>query len=374
MGAMTRLTPEVPFPEIETWPTTYFTNPYPLSEEHYLVAWSDEPLENKGCEAGEAELGIYLFDAFGNLELVYRDPTIACMYPMPIRARTRPPALSSPADWDGPQEGRMAVVDVYRGLGSIPRGTVRSLRLVGVPAKDHPRMNAPVMGVTRHDPGKFVLGTVPVEKDGSAHFRVPSGVPFFLQALDGRGRAVQTMRSVTYVQPGEEQTCVGCHEPRNTAPPNLATIAARRDPSPITPGPEGAWPIDYDVLVEPIVQARCAGCHKPGAEGHEFDLTPEKSYDALVNFGEPSLKNHVTTRHRQGRSTPGGCASGTSPLVRLLEGGHYDVELSRDEWQRLFTWMDTYAQRRGAFSEDQHQRLEALRRRTASLLTPGAGR
>ncbi|MFH1267284.1 MAG: discoidin domain-containing protein, partial [Planctomycetota bacterium] len=33
---ITRLTPEVPFPEIEGWPSTFYANPYPLSEDYYL--------------------------------------------------------------------------------------------------------------------------------------------------------------------------------------------------------------------------------------------------------------------------------------------------------------------------------------------------
>ena len=39
-----RLTPEVPFPETEASVDSYYANPYPLSEEHYLVAWSDRKL------------------------------------------------------------------------------------------------------------------------------------------------------------------------------------------------------------------------------------------------------------------------------------------------------------------------------------------
>ena len=45
-GAMRRLTPEVVFPETEGWPQSYFANPYPLSESHYLTAWSDAPLSS----------------------------------------------------------------------------------------------------------------------------------------------------------------------------------------------------------------------------------------------------------------------------------------------------------------------------------------
>ena len=368
-GPMTRLTPEVPFPEIEAWPNTYFVNPYPLSDEHYLVTWSDKPLTNPGDPAGTAAMGIYLFDAFGNLNLIYRDPAISCMYPLPIRARPKPPQLAPVAKDDARQEGQMLVLDVYEGLETVPRGAIRRLRLVGVPAKTHPTMDYPKMGLTRDDPGKFVMGTVPVEEDGSAQFRVPSGVIFFLQALDERGMAVQTMRSATYVQPGQRYTCVGCHEPRNTAPPNVFATAAGREPSKITPSPEGSWPLDFQALVQPVMNKHCVECHEPGTEGAKFDLTAEKSYDSLVSYGEPSLQTHVMTRYRQGFSTAEACAAKMSPLVALIDRGHYDVKLAPADWERLITWIDTYGQRRGSFSEGQENRLVELREKMAAMLT-----
>jgi len=69
-----------------------------------------------------------------------------------------------------------------------------------------------------------VLGTVPVEADGSAYFRAPAGLPLNFQALDERGQAIQIMRSVTYLQPGETTGCVGCHESRTTAPPRRSGV------------------------------------------------------------------------------------------------------------------------------------------------------
>ena len=64
----------------------------------------------------------------------------------------------------------------------------------------------------------------------------------------------------------------------------------------------------------------------------------------------------------------GACASEVSPLVGLLEKGHYDIELSRDERDRLYTWLDTYGQRQGSFGEDQERRLDELRGRMAKML------
>ena len=89
--ALTRLTPEVPFPESEGRPQTYYANPFPLSEEHFLVAWSDRPLRFQGETNDSAALGVYLYDAFGNLNLLYRDPRagqpVSVAGAAPVRAR-----------------------------------------------------------------------------------------------------------------------------------------------------------------------------------------------------------------------------------------------------------------------------------------------
>ena len=75
-----------------------------------------------------------------------------------------------------------------------------------------------MVGVAEASPGKQLLGTVPVEEDGSAFFEAPAKTPILFQALDENGRMVQGMRSLVYLQPGEAASCVGCHEPPNQAP------------------------------------------------------------------------------------------------------------------------------------------------------------
>lgn len=372
-AAMTRLTPEVCFPESEGWPQTYFAGPFPLAENHYLTAWSAQPLPpgtprpHWGMPGPPNDLGLYLFDAFGNLNLLYRDPDLGSETPLPVRRRVPEPLVHQPASGSGEAEGRMIVADVYQGLAEVPRGTIRHLRLVGVPVKTHPTMNHPPMGLTHDDPGKFVLGTVPVESDGSAHFRVPAGVSFFLQALDERGIAVQTMRSATYVQPGQTMTCIGCHEPRNTAPPSRAPLAALRDASPLEPGPAGSWPLHFDALVGPVLEQHCVRCHQPDADASRLAFTPERAYEALVDYGQPSLRTHVLERYRQGRSPAGAGAAQTSPLLALLRQGHYGVQLAADDWSRLSTWVDTYGQRRGSFSRQQEEQLRQLRDRLGAV-------
>ena len=373
---LTRLTPEVCFPETEGWPNHYYANPYPLSEQYYLVSWSNKKLpphslvddsERNPVNAS----GIYLYDAFGNLELLHRDPEISSMYPIPVRRRARPATLPDAVDWDGPQEGRFLIQDVYRGLKGVRRGTIKGLRIVGVPPKVQPHMNNPVLGVSAEDPGKFVLGTAPVENDGSAYFRVPSGISVFFQALDADGLAVQTMRSLTYVQPNQTLSCIGCHEHRDLAPPRGGPpLAATRGASKLRAGPEGSWPLRYDRLVQPVLDNLCVRCHKPDADDPQaagFDLTAAKSYQTLISYGDKDLHNLAFEKDR---SLVGDCPARKSKLLALLtEGeGHEGIRLDPDSHHRLVTWMDTYAQRLGHFSDEQEEELRQLRQKTAAIL------
>ena len=88
MGPVRRLTPEVGFPESQGGRQAYST-PWPLSENYHLcvydAAMSGAPLRRPG-----ESYGLYLVDAFGNKELLYRDPDISCMNPIPLRPQPLP--------------------------------------------------------------------------------------------------------------------------------------------------------------------------------------------------------------------------------------------------------------------------------------------
>ena len=258
---LTRLTPEVPFPETEENVESYYANPWPLSEDFYLVSWSNRKLPPQTRVEDDSNpvnaQGIYLYDRFGNLELLHRDPDISSTMPIPIRVRRSPAAFAGLVDASGQQVGSVVLQDVYRGLVGIERGVVKRLRIVGVIPKVQPNMNTPSLGVSHEETGKFVLGTVPVESDGSAYFRIPSGMSVFFQALDADGFALQTMRSLTYVQPGRTLSCIGCHESRYTAPAGQGMLAMAREPSKIQLDVEGTWPLRFDTLVQPVLEQRC---------------------------------------------------------------------------------------------------------------------
>ena len=374
---LVRLTPEVPFPETEAFTNSYYANPFPLSEDYYLAGWSNRKLPPHGRYDDVAQnpvnaMGLYLYDRFGNLNLLYRDPAISSGNPIPVRPRSKPPVYSDMAQQTTP-DGNFLVQDIYQGLPGIKRGSVKSLRVIGVPPKPQPLMNQPSLGVSAEDPGKILLGTVPVEADGSAYFRVPSGLSVLFQALDEAGLAVQTMRSLTYVWPNQTLACIGCHESRDSAPTGTRRplLAATREPSRLKPGPPGTWPLRYDRLVQPVLDAACVRCHRPGSEDIQaarLDLTSPKSYENLLAFGQKNLQHLAFERDR---SVVGQCAASKSKLLALLQDpqGHAGVHLDASSLERFIVWMDLYAQRQGQFSPQQEAQLASLRQQLAPLLT-----
>jgi cytochrome c553 len=210
-----------------------------------------------------------------------------------------------------------------------------------------------------------------VEAYGSAYFRVPSGVPVFFQALDRDGLAVQTMRTLTYVQPGQTLSCVGCHESRDAAPAPAATpLAARRAPAKLTADPSGSWPLRFDELVQPVLDKQCVSCHKQGAtdpKGAKFDLSAPKAYQSLLTYAGGDLKKLAFEKDR---SVVGDCPARKSKLMGLLsaEKGHEGVRLDAAARYRLAVWMDTYAQVQGSFSKQQEDELRQFRQKMAGML------
>jgi len=355
--------PKAP-PEAQRWPGHCYRTPYPLSEKYFLAAYSFDRLIGEPHANPANMFGIYLVDAFGNKELLYRDLNICSLWPIPLRPRPVPPQLpkltatpdpSPPTTRHPPpatrDEGTFFVANVYESWPPLPPGSIKRLRIVQVLPKSTWHANNPPLGLPSISPGKQVLGTVPVEADGSAYFRAPAGIPVAFQALDEDGQAVQVMRSLAYLQPGESASCVGCHEPRTTAPAQRrAALAAAREPSVIQPGPDGSNPLSYPILVQPVLDKRCVSCHSPQKPEGKVILTGQPqghytvSYNALARLVPYSDWGAKPGDFRTVNSEPTSAidffgARGSS-LTRLLRNGHYDVKLSPDEWDRLITWMD----------------------------------
>ncbi len=359
--ALNRITPEIPFPEAESRDIQeYYTSPWPLSDKYFLVAYSPKALVwEPGANHPDA-LGLYLLDAFGNRELIYRDPDIGSTNPCPLRARTMPPVIASQLPANPPSTGEVTIADVYQGLGDIPRDTIKEIRVIQIFPKTTPWANTPPVGLALEENGRAVLGTVPVLEDGSSRFIVPAQKPLLFQALDKDGMAYQTMRSLTYLQPGERVSCVGCHESHMTTP--TAPSFLRQEPATIKAGPFDGEPFSYMRVVQPILDKHCVKCHSGEKPKKGINLTsaPEKtfckSYVALCgkdDFWGPGTNLETAAKalvprfggRNQVQITPPGGHYGArgSRLLKMLRKGHSKVKLSDEELRRIAMWIDCNA-------------------------------
>jgi len=363
-----RLTPEVPFPEAEGRPIKKYMiygTPWPLSEDDYLCVY-DPQVNNRG---------IYWIDRYGNKELIYRDPAISALSPIPFGPRPVPPLIPSQTTQaardakrlGGDRPATVAVMNIYDGDFQWPEGTeIERLRVIQLLPKATAPPNQPRIGVANQTNARASLGTVPVEPDGSVFFEAPVGKAIYFQALDATGMAVQSMRSVTYVHPGERLTCQGCHE-RKHRPPNrpvTVPLAMRRAPSKLRPECEGSNPFNYVRLVQPVLDRNCVACHQ---EKKAVDLGGKiegghgwtRSYHNLA--AKYGFYFHVhngsinTGVHGGSRTIAGQFGAKAAPLLKYMGPEHHGVRLSDDDFHRLALWLDCNSEFYGAYENTEAQ-------------------
>ncbi|MBQ9875231.1 MAG: hypothetical protein IJM30_12295 [Thermoguttaceae bacterium] len=381
-----------------------FQYPYPLDERTLLAAYVPEG----GAWDYKIPFGLYWFDFDGNRELLAFDPEISCGQPILLAEREKPTIRPSQVDLNQ-TTGKYFVQDVYEGpgLAGIERGTIKALRVVALefrgagirkngnsgPAGGAMVCTPPSVGGGTWDV-KRVLGTVPVEEDGSAYFEVPALTPIYFQLLDKNGDAVQTMRSWSTLQPGETFGCVGCHEPKGSVIENATTasgstsLALKREAS--KPAPElfpGAGRFQnagfsFQRDVQPILDHHCVRCHT-GKGDAPFSLlgdtatdpkgieinngsgrTFSQAYLNLTNYG-----NHDGARARwigiqEGPELlpPYKSGAAKSPLIALFRdengvvGGrdenHKDVRIDERSLRTIALWIDLLVPYCGDYEEE----------------------
>lgn len=368
------------------WPR--FLHPFPLSAKYFLVA----------CQEAEGmDWGIYVADAFDNLVPLKREPGWALLEPVPLRPSPRPPVIPSRVDASR-DDALVYIHDVQAGPGlkGVPPGTIKALRVVAYDFGYRGLAGPDKIGRGGPWEAMRIVGTVPVEEDGSAAFRIPARTPLSLQALDAEGKAVQLMRSWFSAQPGENVSCVGCHEtPRDTVVPRVS-VASRREPREVEPwfGPVRGF--DFAREVQPVLDRHCVRCHD-GSDPAMPDLRPEErvpgyrglplskmekdrllpeireatggvlrytpAYEALLGYvRRVGIEDDVSLL------VPGEYHADVSPLIQLLKKGHGGVRMGDEDWARLVTWIDMNAPCHGTWGEafpiprDAHARRMEMRR------------
>lgn len=395
---ITHITPETPYPEANGWPTTHYSHPYPLTEHLFLVSRADHELPHQGRPVPVAGRAIYLVDDLGGREFIYEDARVASVSPIPIQARPRPPILPSMLAENPAAEGTLFLQNVYLTrndpANKVQPGMIKALRInaLGVQPRAIREVCTPYVNV---EIPKKVLGTVPVNPDGSVCFNVPARTPIQLQALDKDGRAILTEKTFFYLQPGEKRSCVGCHEKVGTSP-NMQAMAGllQRGPSRLQPaaGPNYPGGMSFAKTVQPVLDRYCIRCHgldktngkvnllyqpyslpnkleQTAVDGLDYLNEAEQarfvsrlagyptSYVELTRRGDFSLGKKAKMWNAHGNISEAfepfyarGCM-----VSELLLKSHGKVNMDPDSQLRLIEWMDLNAPLNGDLFPGRHR-------------------
>ena len=376
-----------------------FAHPYPINEREFLVSFRPSP---------EGPFGIYWFDIDGNRELIVLDRTISSSQPIPLVPRMPVPERSSTVDWAA-DSGTYTLQDVYVGPGleGIERGKAKKLRVIaldfrsvgiGTNYNGGPSGGAWVCTPIAIGNGawdvKIPLGDAEIYADGSASFNVPARTPLYFQVLDENGHCIQTMRSWSTLQPGENFACIGCHEDKNsTTQIPKTTLAMIRGPQDLKPfyGPPRGF--SFPKEIQPIFDKHCIECHQNDAvkpdfkRAANFDTTEKPfslkgdavhdarakrywnasylnlidlecvdgevtnplfkaEYEKTAMFGKQNrIVNWINVQEGPTMLPPYKAGAAKSELLTMLDPNltpntHNDVKLSREELDKLAFWID----------------------------------
>ncbi|MBE0536007.1 MAG: hypothetical protein IH624_10090, partial [Phycisphaerae bacterium] len=325
--------------------------------------WRDAYALGPDCFLVARKASLYVMDGSGGTHELYSLPPalaragVELHEPRPLRARPREPVIPSRVDLTDPV-GRLVLSDVYEGrnMVGVKRGEIKKLLVLDSLPKP---VNYTGKMVPMTFGGTFtlerVLGTVPVEADGSAYFEAPAMRSLFFVALDAENNSVKRMHSFCTVEPGETTGCVGCHERRTKtiAVPRRNLMALDREASRIAPIADVPDVFDFPRDIQPILDRHCVRCHdydrREGGVVLCGDYGPmySHSYFALtvtakqVSDGRDRLETNLPPR---------AVGTSASPLMNKLDGAHYDVRLSQREKDVVRYWIESGAVYPGTYA------------------------
>jgi hypothetical protein len=245
--------------------------------------WRDPYAFSEDCFMAARRRKLWVMNGTGAAKAIYTLPPelkhLDVHEPRPLRPRKREHVIPSRMNASR-TTGRLALADVTRGrnMAGVKRGEIKRLLILETlpkPVNFSGSMEPISLGGTFTLPR--ILGTVPVEPDGSAYMEVPALRSLFFVALDSNGLSVKRMQSFVSVMPGETVGCIGCHEERTEGPPVRASLmATRRAPSPIEPIEGMPDMFEFPRDIQPILDKHCVQCHNDTQYAGKLLLTSDR--------------------------------------------------------------------------------------------------
>jgi len=334
-----------------------YQNAYPINEHLFLVSYGGD---------GEHRNRIYLLDDRGNRKCIYEDTELGSWHPILVEPRQPPPAISpagespvfvrrDPVEANSDPDSTTAtflVQDVYEGLfPHVQRGEITALEIVEQVPKTHPHTGGYAWGIspiigrgTMYV--RRLIGTVPVEADGSAYFTAPAARDISFHALNADGKTIQRMGSTLQAMPGEMVGCIGCHEHQNEAPPQQRMAAAIRSKPSVPQRPDWGTNgvIDFVRCVQPVLDKYCTKCHSGPTPDGQLDLSGDKTryfnmaYNQLIEMGWVHYVAMDNADYE--RNVPKTYGSIVSRLCDYLDKPHQDVIVPPEDRRTVYAWID----------------------------------
>ncbi len=293
-----------------------YESPVPLDAHTFLVS-------------REGRILLRDYDGTVDLELCGPEGGLGFYSAQPLRNRPLPcsprPSRNEPRDepW-----AEVVLHDVTIGLGdAVKPGEIKRIAVIQEMEKDIRSetdkrqfgFQFPVVSCGATYAPKRVWGFADVEADGSAHFKIPAGVPLYFLPLDAEGRALQRMRTFTHFMPGERQSCIGCHADRNYVSPAVLTrggrsLAAARPAQELTEPEWGSrYGFSFARIVQPVLDAHCVRCHEGNAT---LDLSGDRTDYFSVSY--ENLARRGTQAETGGDALGGMAAFGKNPYTSWI--------------------------------------------------------
>jgi len=325
-----------------------YRDPYALSDDLFLVAQGPRLL---------------WMDGSGRTRELYRLPEelvragVECHEPRPLRPRQRerviPPRVALQES-----TGYLILADVYSGrrMEGVERGDIEKLLVLEtLPKPINYSGKMPPMSFGGTYTLERVLGTVPVEADGSAYMELPASRSLFFVALDENDLSVKRMHSFLTVMPGETTGCVGCHEQRTRASfsgEQRQLAALHRPPSQIEPIDGIPEVFDYPRDIQPILDRHCLECHDYDQRSGGVILSGDRGPIFSHSYYSLTARNWISDGRDRVRTNlpPREVGTAASPLMRLLDGSHHDAKLSRREQDMIRYWIESAAPYPGTYA------------------------
>jgi len=346
-------------------PVYAYQDAQPLNEQLILVSYGGR---------ADRKVGLYLLDRNGNKKCIIETAGPTGVHSAQVfGVRPKPPVLPdrsqianwkpnvdvfsqmlSDPDWD--QKATMLMHDVYQGIEpEVARGRAKYLAVMEQVIQSSGRGGS--MGVGTIWYANRVVGLVPIEKDGSAHFEVPALRSLYFHVLDKEGRMLMTQGSDFHAMPGENRSCIGCHEQRKgiDAPPDgRLPIAARKAPMrPEMPNWGTNGIIEYEATVQPVLNKYCIKCHSGEKPKANLNLTGDRT--TVYNMSYMELTDRMLVHYQPGtgrtHAQPTNDCDEQAPLSRgsllskmatnLSNPKHCKATIPFEEQIRVFLWIDS---------------------------------